>query len=95
LSRSLALEVGPKGITVNTISPGYVMGERIDTVIAAQAAARGLTVEQAQNEVVALSPLQRMVGPESVAYLVTMLASPLSQDITGADFNVSAGVLMD
>ena len=94
-SRSLALEVGPKGITVNTISPGYVMGERIDAVIEKQAAARGLTVEQARHEVVALSPLERMVRPESVAYLVTMLASPLSQDITGADFNVTAGVWMD
>jgi len=93
--RRQALEVGPKGITVNTISPGYVMGERIDAVIEKQAAARGLTVEQARHEVVALSPLERMVRPESVAYLVTMLASPLSQDITGADFNVTAGVWMD
>ncbi|MBV9281947.1 MAG: SDR family oxidoreductase [Chloroflexi bacterium] len=93
--RSLALEVGPIGITVNTISPGFVKGERIDAVLAAQAAARGLTVEQARDEVVTLSPLRQMVRPESVAYLVTMLASPLAQDMTGADFNVSAGVWMD
>jgi NAD(P)-dependent dehydrogenase (short-subunit alcohol dehydrogenase family) len=94
-SRTLALELGPKGITVNTISPGYVMGERIDAVIAAQAAARNMTVEQTRSEFATLSPLGRMVRPESVAFLVTMLASPLSQDITGADFNVSAGVWMD
>lgn len=94
-TRSLALELGPRRITVNTISPGYVMGERMEGVIAAQAATRSVPVEQAQREFLALSPLGHMVRPESVANLVTMLASPLSQDITGVDLNVSAGVLMD
>lgn len=94
-ARCLALELGPRGVTVNTISPGYVAGERMDAVFAAQAETRGTSAEQVRNELVNLSPLGHMVRPESVAGLVTMLADPRAQDITGADLNVSAGVWMD
>jgi len=53
--RSLALEVGQDGITVNTVSPGYVEGERIRWVIAAQAEAQGTTPEEVRANVLAQS----------------------------------------
>lgn len=93
--RSLALEVGKDGITVNTVSPGYVEGERIKWVVAAQAEAQGITPEQVRANVVAQSPLGSFVNPESIGRTVAFLADSDSRDITGIDINVTAGVWMD
>jgi NAD(P)-dependent dehydrogenase (short-subunit alcohol dehydrogenase family) len=93
--RSLALEVGQDGITVNTVSPGYVEGERIRWVIAAQAEAQGTTPEEVRANVLAQSPLGSLVAPESVGRTVVFLADRASRDITGTDINVTAGVWMD
>lgn len=93
--RSLALEVGPDHITVNTVSPGYVEGDRIHWVIEAQAEAEGTTVEEMRRRFVAHSPVGTFVAPESVARAVVFLADPASGDITGVDLNISAGVWMD
>lgn len=93
--RSLALEVGKDGITVNTVSPGYVEGERIKWVIAAQAEAQGITPEEVRANVLAQSPIGNFVAPESVGRTVVFLADRASQDITGTDINVTAGVWMD
>ncbi|HEX6507811.1 MAG TPA: SDR family oxidoreductase [Chloroflexota bacterium] len=93
--RSLALEVGPDDITVNTVSPGYVEGERLGRVIENQAEAHGVTVVEMHNRFVAHSPVGRFVAPESVARAVLFLADPTASDITGTDINVTAGVWMD
>jgi NAD(P)-dependent dehydrogenase (short-subunit alcohol dehydrogenase family) len=93
--RSLALELGPDGITVNTVSPGYVSGARIDTVIETQARAHGVTAEEMRARFVSQSPLHRMVTPQSVGRAVCFLADSSTQEITGTDINVTAGVWMD
>lgn len=94
-ARSLALELGPDGITVNTISPGFVAGERIAAVIDAQARAHDLPAEEIRERFVSESPLRRMVKPESIARAVCFLTDRASQDITGSDINITAGVWMD
>jgi NAD(P)-dependent dehydrogenase (short-subunit alcohol dehydrogenase family) len=93
--RSLALEVGKDGITVNTVSPGYVEGERIKWVINAQAEAQGMTPEEVRAQVVAQSPVGRFVAPESIGRTVLFLADRDARDITGTDINVTGGVWMD
>jgi NAD(P)-dependent dehydrogenase (short-subunit alcohol dehydrogenase family) len=94
LVRTLATELGPYDIRVNAICPGMVAGPRIDQVIARQAAARGITVEEARAEADRLSPLRRMVAAEEVAAACVFLASGGSASITGEDLNVTAGVVM-
>ncbi len=94
LTRELALELGPHGITVNAICPGSVTGERIDAVIAAQARARGLSTDEVAREFAASSPLGRLVPPEDVAAMAVYLAGPHGRSITGEDVNVNAGVAM-
>ena len=94
-ARSIALEVGKDGITVNTVSPGYVEGERIKWVIAAQAEAQGITPEAVRANALMQSPLGNFVAPESIGHTVVFLADPASRDITGTDINVTAGVWMD
>ena len=94
LVRTLAWEVGEFGIRVNLISPGAVAGERIEKVIEGQAQTKGLSLEQARNELASGSPLKRFVEPEHVAEAVVFLASDAGASVTGEDFNVAAGLAM-
>ena len=82
-SRSLAREVGSRGITVNTIAPGF-----IDTDMT-----RSLDAEQ-REQLIADIPLQRLGQPDDIAAAVAFLASPLGSYITGQVLHVNGGMYM-
>jgi NAD(P)-dependent dehydrogenase (short-subunit alcohol dehydrogenase family) len=94
LVRTLAWEVGEYGVRVNLLSPGGVEGERIAWVLEQQAAAKGISVDQARDEFASGSPLKRLVQASEVADAAVYLASSRSAAITGDDVNVSAGLAM-
>lgn len=94
LMRTLALEVGPYGICANTVCAGSVDGPRLDSVIAASAAARGVSIAEARREHEAPAALKRLVRAEEVAQVCVFLAGDASSAITGEDINVSAGAVM-
>jgi NAD(P)-dependent dehydrogenase (short-subunit alcohol dehydrogenase family) len=94
LVRSLALELGPHGIRANTVCPGAVAGPRIEDVIARQAAARGIGVDEARAGFTAASPLGKLVEADEVGAVCAFLASDAATAITGEDLNVSAGAVM-
>jgi NAD(P)-dependent dehydrogenase (short-subunit alcohol dehydrogenase family) len=94
LVRTLALELGPHGIRVNTVCPGAVAGPRIDQVVARQAAARGITTEEALAAFTGASPLGRLVEAGEVGAACAFLASDAAASITGEDLNVTAGAVM-
>jgi NAD(P)-dependent dehydrogenase (short-subunit alcohol dehydrogenase family) len=94
LVRTLATELGPYDIRVNAVCPGPVAGPRIDEVIRKQAAARGITEEQARAAFTGASPLGRLVEAGEVAAACVFLASDDSAAVTGEDLNVAAGVVM-
>jgi 3-hydroxybutyrate dehydrogenase len=94
-TRALALELAPRGITVNAICPGWV-----DTEMAAQgmqqgASATGQTFEQFRDQALGAVPLKRIIQPEEVAELVKFLASPAASAITGQTYNICGGQTMD
>jgi NAD(P)-dependent dehydrogenase (short-subunit alcohol dehydrogenase family) len=94
LVRTLAWEVGSHGIRVNLVSPGGVTGERLEWVFEQQAAARGISVEEARADFAGGSALQRLVSPRDVADTTVYLASSRAASITGDDINVAAGLVM-
>lgn len=94
LVRTLALELGPHGIRVNTVCPGAVDGPRIAQVVRTQAAARGITEAEALGAFTDASPLGRLVDAAEVARTCTFLSSDAAASITGEDLNVNAGVVM-
>jgi acetoacetyl-CoA reductase len=77
---SLAQEVARKGVTVNTVSPGYIETEMVKKV-----------PEEIRKEIIAEIPAGRMGKPEEVAYAVDFLAANEAGWITGADFSVNGG----
>lgn len=94
LVRSLAAEVGERGVRVNLVSPGPVEGERLDTVIERAAAAAGAEPEQVRQRLLADMPLRRFVTAAEVAAAVAFLAGEDASGTTGQDLNVAAGMVM-
>lgn len=83
LTRSLALEVGPRGVTVNAIAPGSTRGERRSNVIRDRAAALGRTADEVERKFfVQQNALGRLVGPEEIAATAVFLASEEARTIT-------------
>ena len=91
MTYGMALELAPHNITVNAIAPGAVEGDRIDRVIAGQAAVRGLPVEELRRSFVARAPLGRMSTPEDIAALAAFLCSDQARNISGQCVAVTAG----
>jgi len=91
LNRTLALEAGPHGITVNAIAPGSTRGERMSRVIQARAQALGKSDAEIEREYLDPTALKRMVAEEDVAATALFLASDEAASITGDTIAVSGG----
>jgi NAD(P)-dependent dehydrogenase (short-subunit alcohol dehydrogenase family) len=83
LMKTVAMELGPKGIRANAICPGSVNGPRIDRVIEAEAAAKGMTPEAVRAGYASGTALGRLSDPEDVAAMAVFLASPAARMISG------------
>jgi NAD(P)-dependent dehydrogenase (short-subunit alcohol dehydrogenase family) len=92
LTKSLAIELGPKGVRVNAILPGAVEGERMDKVIAARAAATGIGVEAMRQEYLDKISLRRMVGADDVAAMALFLCSPAARNLSGQVISVDGNL---
>ena len=93
LSRALAAEFADDMVTVNTICPGPVAGDRIDRVIQAQADRLGMDFETAKQEIMLDElTIEEMVEPEDIAEQVAYLASDAGKHITTQDVNVDSGM---
>jgi len=82
-SKALAQEVVRKGVTVNTVSPGYV---ETDMVMAIR--------KEVRDQIVAQIPMGRLARPEEIAAVVSFLASEEAGYITGANISVNGGMHM-
>ncbi len=91
MTYGLALELGRHNITVNAIAPGAVAGDRIERVVAAQAAVRGVPVDTVRKSFVDRSPLKRMSTAEDIASLAAFLCSDMARNISGQCIPVTAG----
>jgi NAD(P)-dependent dehydrogenase (short-subunit alcohol dehydrogenase family) len=91
MSQSLATELGPLGIRVNSVAPGYIWGGTLKSYFSHQAGKYGTTVEQIYDAAAAASDLKRLPTEEEVASAILFMASDLASGITGATLDVNCG----
>ena len=90
-AQSLATELGPQGIRVNSVAPGHIWGDSLKWYFGYLAKKRGVPVEQVYNETAAPLDLGRLPEPDEIADAVVFLASPLARAITGQCLDVNCG----
>jgi len=88
---SLATELGPKGIRVNSVAPGHIWGESLKWYFGYLARKRGVDPDVIYQETAKNIDLGRLPEPDEVADAVLFLASPLSRAITGQCLDVNCG----
>lgn len=88
LMKTVAMELGPHGIRANAICPGSVTGPRIDRVIAAEAAAKGMTPDAVRHGYASGTALKKLTDPEDVAHMALFLASDGARMVSGQALTV-------
>jgi 3-hydroxybutyrate dehydrogenase len=92
LTKTVALELAPHGVTANCLSPGYVWTPLVEKQIPDTMTARGLTREQVMNDVLLASqPTKQFVTPEQVAATALFLCRDEAAQITGANLSIDGG----
>jgi 3-oxoacyl-[acyl-carrier protein] reductase len=90
-SKTLSLELGPFGITVNNVLPGATMTARLESIINTNAQKKGISIEEAKQEMIKEIPSGRISEPHEVAAAVAFLASPAAAYINGINIPVDGG----
>jgi 3-hydroxybutyrate dehydrogenase len=92
LSKVVALEGGPRGVTSNCICPAYVRTPLVEGQIADQARAHGIPESEVVERIMLTeSAIKRLVEPEEVAELAVFLCSPAASFVNGASYVMDGG----
>ncbi|ADP13610.1 short chain dehydrogenase family protein 2 [Achromobacter xylosoxidans A8] len=92
LTQTWAMELGPSNIRVNSVLPGVVSGDRVERIIAARAAASGVSNDAMREQLVDKVSLRRMTSPQDIANQVAYLCSDEGAIISGQSISVCGNV---
>ncbi|MCH7848296.1 MAG: SDR family oxidoreductase [Planctomycetes bacterium] len=92
-ARTLAGELGPFGITVNNILPGYTGTARLSSLIKGKADRAGSSVKEIEDQMIANVPLRRFAEPLEIGAVAAFLASPEASYLNGLNLPVDGGRL--
>jgi NAD(P)-dependent dehydrogenase (short-subunit alcohol dehydrogenase family) len=91
MTRTLALELGPFGVTVNAVCPNVTHGDRMDKIMHEKARKLGITTDEVYQDFAAQTALGRFIDDSDIASAVSFLVSEGARNITGQDLVVDAG----
>ncbi len=86
-TRTLAIELGPFGVTVNAVAPGFIVTD----MTAATAALMGVDFEQMQRQAAEQTPVRRVGRPEDIAHTISFLVSDGASFVSGQVVYVAGG----
>lgn len=92
-AKTLAGELGPHGITVNNVLPGFTDTERLSSLIGTRATKAGASTDQVKNEMIATIPAGRFAKPEEVGAAIAWLCTPAAAYVNGVNLPVDGGRL--
>ncbi|MFI7298896.1 SDR family NAD(P)-dependent oxidoreductase [Streptomyces sp. NPDC050121] len=92
MAKALSDQLGPYGITVNTVHPGVVETEHIHELYEKEAAKRGITAAEVEADFAARTPIRRVLEAQEVAQSICFLASPRAAAITGESLGIDGGL---
>ncbi len=90
-AKTLAAELGPEGITVNNVLPGFTATERLEYLFRNRAEKSGASFEQVRAAALAQIPMARFAEPAETACAIAFLASPAAAYINGINLPVDGG----
>jgi len=91
-TKAIAVELAPFNITVNTVCPGGVQTDRVESLMQATAKRENRTVDEIRKRSVALIPSGRFASPAEVADVIAFLASEKGSYVTGVSLMVDGGL---
>lgn len=94
LTRALALELAPKGVTINAVCPGYTETDLLQASVDNIVAKTGRSADEARAQLAAGNPQRRLVQPAEVADAVLWLCGAAAGAVTGQAVSVSGGEVM-
>ncbi len=94
LTRSIALELGPRGIRANAVCPGWIRTDAAMRSLAAMALEQGRTEDDVERDVLARQAVPEMLAPDDIAGVFLFLASGSSASLTGQCLSPSHGEVM-
>jgi len=92
MTKTLSDQLGPQGITVNTIHPGVVETPHIHELYEKEARKQGLAAAEVEANYVKATPIRRVLQPEEMGWIIAFLASPRSGSITGESLGCDGGL---
>ena len=90
-SKTLSTELGPFGITVNNVLPGFTQTDRLQDIVNGAATRLNKTPEEAAEFMRSIVPARRFAAPEEIAFSIAFLASPAAGYINGINLPVDGG----
>ena len=91
LAKNMADELGPSGINVTVVHPGLTRTERTAPLLAARAAAQGVSIAAVEEQMAASNSINHLVDAAEVAHVVAFLCSPKARAINGDAIAVGGG----
>ena len=92
MAKTIASDLAPFGITVNSIAPGPILTDRITEIFSARAQSAGTTPDELLRRFAETIPLRRLGRPEEIGDLCAYLCSPQAGYLTGQTIVVDGGI---
>lgn len=90
-SKTLSVELGPFGITVNNVLPGFTATDRLDDIVNSAAKRLNKTQQEARDFMTSVVPARRFAQPQEIAYGIAFLCSPSAGYINGINLPIDGG----